>query len=139
MFKILLCLNFIIFNILSKNNVEDLGKIVGDYNNKYKTEFESYVITYLKENYLYQNKVVIVDKKAFSSIFKAIMTSGESKGFEIFKKIYNKVCDEFIKELFSKKKKHIKATELDKIFTYENVMQKFNNYVEKNKINIDDL
>ena len=136
---IILFLCIVLLNVESQDNIEDIGKIYDDFNDKYKKDFETNVIKYLKDNYLYKNELVIVDKKAFRSIFKEIMSRGESKVFDAFKKIYNKVCEEIIKDAYPKKKKHIKATELDKYFEYDYVMEKFNSYISKNKINIGDL
>ena len=118
-----------------------LAKIDNDKNDieKYKKEFESSVIKYLSDNFLYNNKVVIVDKKAFKSIYKEIMDTDGAKVFSVYKKIYNKVVDEFIKEYYPKGVKTIKATQLHIIFEYENVMNKFNAYISKNKISDEDL
>ena len=138
--KILLISLFVLFlNALSQPNVEDLGDIYDNFNDKYKKDFQSNVIKYLKDNFLYKNEVVIVDKKAFRNIFKEIISSGESKAFEVFKNIYNKVCDEIIKEAYPKKRKHIKATELDKYFEYDYIMEKFSQYMKKHKPKIEDL
>ena len=106
---------------------------------KYKKEFESSVVTYLTDNFLYKNEVVIVDKKAFKSIFRDIMNTEGAKVFKVFQKIFNKVVDEFIKDAYPKGKKNIKATQLHKIFEYEYVMEKFNTYVSKNNIKEEDL
>ena len=121
------------------DRIQDMGKIVDDFNDKYAREFNENTKKYLEENFLYKNEVVIVDKKAFRKIFQDIMSLGDNKVFDVFKKIYNKVCDEFIKELYPKKVKHIKATELDIIFEYSNVMDKFNKYISKHKPKIEDL
>ena len=122
-----------IFNVLSKDDNEknDIEK--------YKNEFESSVVKYLNDNFLYKNEVVIVDKKAFKAIFKAIMDTDGAKVFSVFKKIYDKVVNEFIKEYYPRGVKTIKATQLHIIFEYENVMNKFNTYISKNKINEEDL
>ena len=127
-----------LFNVLCKNDKEDIGNNNDDLTDKYKNEFNSNVITYLKDNFLYKNEVVIVDKKAFRKIFKDIMNLEGAKVFEIYKKIYNKVVEEIIKEAYPKKKKHIIATQLDIIFEYDHVMNKFNDYVSKHK-NVEDL
>ena len=139
LFDVIIAFSLFIIVAMSQENVEDLGKIVDDYNDKYKEEFNSNMINYLKKNFLYKNEVVIVDKKAFRKIFKDIISSGDYKVFNVFKKLYNKIADEFIKEIYPKGVKTILATELDKYFDYDYVMNKFNKYITNHKINYEDL
>ena len=137
--KIFIYFSLYLIVTMNQENVEDLGKIVDDYNDKYREEFNSNMIKYLKNNFLYKNEVVIVDKKAFRKIFKDIISSGEYKVFDAFKKLYNKIADEFIKDIYPKGVKTILATELDKYFDYDYVMDKFNKYISNHNINIEDL
>ena len=139
MSKLIFILLLLLLNILGQQNVEDLGKIYDDFNDKYMKDFQNNVIKYLKDNFLYKNEVVIVDKKAFRTIFKEIMSSGGAKAFEVFKNTYNKVCDEVIKDAYPKGVKHIKATELDKYFEYDYIMGKFSEYIKKHKPRVEDL
>ena len=140
MSKFLVFMIFLLFlNVLTQPRVEDIGDIYDEFNDKYKKDFQSNVIKYLKDKFLYKNEVVIVDKKAFRNIFEDIMTSGESKVFYVFKNIYNKICEEVIKDAYPKGVKHIKAPELEKYFEYEYIMKKFSDYVEKHKPRIEDL
>lgn len=133
--SIILILFSLLLSVLNKVSSEKNDDSI----EKYKNEFDSSVVSYLTDNFLYKNEVVIVDKRAFKKIYKDIMNTEGAKVFGVFKKIYDKVVDEFIKDYYPKGVKNIMATELHKIFEYENVMDKFNRYVTKHNINESDL
>ena len=133
--SIILILFSLLLSVLNKVSSEKNDDSI----EKYKNEFDSSVVSYLTDNFLYKNEVVIVDKRAFKKIYKDIMNTEGAKVFGVFKKIYDKVVDEFIKDYYPKLLKNIMATELHKIFEYENVMDKFNRYVTKHNINESDL
>ena len=125
----------IIFNVLAKSKTNEKPNIY-DYNKIYSEDFKSSVIKYLKDNSLYENKSTLVSKTLFRKIFKEIMNSGESqvfKVFDIFKELYDKVCDDLIKDAYPKGVKKIKASQLEKYFEYDRVMEVFNKHISKNE------
>ena len=120
---------FCIILLKDKPNIVDLDV-------EFSKEFKSYVIKYLKDNSLYKKDSISIDKKAFRKIFKDILSTGDNRVFKIFlifKDYYDKVCNALIKEIYPKGKKTIKASELEKYLEYKTIMNKFNNYLEKQK------
>ena len=137
---IILILSIFIDNTLESNEKkENMNKIIDDSSEENAKEFNENVVKYLKNNFLYKNKVVVVGKRAFRRIFQEIMSLGGTKAFEPFKKLYNKICNEIIRGAYPKKVKEINATELDIIFEYSNLVDKFNKYLSKHKAKPEDL
>ena len=134
-------INIIILTILflisfQKDKIEDTKSNIIDLNVEFSKEFKTYIIKYLKDNSLYQNDSILINKKTFRKIFIDILNTGDNrvvKVFQIFKEIYDKVCTELIKDIYPKGTKTIKASELEKYFEYDKIMDKFNNYLENNK------
>ena len=126
----------LIFITLEKDKVEDNGRNIIDLNVEFAKEFNLYVIKYLKDKSLYKNEAILLNKKSFNKIFKEIMANGEGrvfKVFEIFKNEYDKVYNEIIKDIFIKGIKKIKASDLEKYFEYDYIMDKFNKNLSEKK------
>ena len=134
MSKIILRITIFIF-LFCITLLKDKPNIV-DLDVEFSKEFKSYVIKYLKDNSLYKKDSISIDKKAFRKIFKDILSTGDNRVFKIFlifKDYYDKVCNALIKEIYPKGTKTIKASELEKYLEYKTIMNKFNNYLEKQK------
>ena len=135
MFKqlfIIILLNQLIINVISKTKEEDYDKVAEEYKNNYIKEFKQKVADYLKKKNLYKNENKFISKEEFKEIFRDIMSDGdESNVSEGFGDTFNSLTEEFVNDAFPQGVNSMKGSEIHKYFDYENIMDKFNKYIAK--------
>ena len=130
LFSIIL-LNQLLYNILSRTTVE-YDNAAEDYKNSYIKEFKQKVKDNLTKRNIYQNEKKLVSKEEFIEIFRDIMSEGDEQNIsEGFVDTFNSLTEEFVNDAFPNGVNSIKGSEVHKYFEYENIMDKFNKYMDK--------
>ena len=121
-----------LFSEIMTETDEDMEKVSQEFQKKYIEEFKEIVANYLKSKNLYKNESAIVDKEQFAKIFRDIMSGGAPVQPE-YKSLMNSMTKKFVDEAFPKGKETIKGSEIDAFFTYEKIMEGFDNFESRKK------
>ena len=118
-----------LLSLTTENEIDDLNRLADVYAKEFFNDFKEIVIYYLKEEHLYKNETVLVNKDQFRKIFRDIISGGsEDNVKKEHTSAFDSLTDKFVDDVFSDGKETIKGSEIDSYFTYEKIMRYFKNY-----------